>query len=381
MERKRKRNIRRLWYLALALLLVGQLTATRGDAAQTGVYFTVADRRVLEMEDATMPFMQDGQWYIPHTVFTQQELDVFYGRTHDRQTAYLMTIRQTLSFDLVNGTCYDQSGRSYYNIHAIVKGDVVFFPLNMVANFFDLNWSYRNTFLVPMIRITDSSSTLSDDAFLDAGATLLQSRYNDYLQSIAPAEEEEEPETPAVSTPAGQRVYLLMSFSNFLDAQAVLDNLEQYGGQATVAFTAAQMEGQDDLLRQLVGQGHAVAIALEATTEAEAVAELAAANAALWDAACSKTRLVFLTQEQSALASLVESLGYTVCDIDVDYSPYPLTGSSRAGRLYSSITSRSGRDVCVYLGDEKASAPGLGNLLSRMEDGECRILAYRETLS
>ena len=329
MERKRKRNIRRLWCLALALLLVGQLTATRGDAAQTGVYFTVADRRVLEMEDATMPFMQDGQWYIPHTVFTQQELDVFYGRTHDRQTAYLMTIRQTLSFDLVNGLCYDQSGRYYYNIRAIVRGDVVFFPLNMVANFFDLNWSYRNTFLVPMIRITDSSSTLSDDAFLDAGATLLQSRYNDYLQSIAPAEEEEEPETPAVSTPAGQRVYLLMSFSNFLDAQAVLDDLEQYGGQATV--------------RQLVGQGHAVAIALEATTEAEAVAELAAANGALWDAACSKTRLVFLTQEQSALSSLVESLGYTVCDIDVDYSPYPLTGSSRAGRLYSSITSRSGR--------------------------------------
>ena len=363
------------------MLLTGQLLSVRGNAAPEGVYFTVADRVVMPMEDASMRFQHGGQWYVPHTVFTQRELDVAYGRTVDRQTAYLMTIRQRRSFDLAAGQCYDQDGRYYYNIRAIVRGDVVFFPLNMVANFFDLNWSYRNTFLVPMIRITDSSSTLSDDAFLDAGATLLQSRYNDYLQSIAPAEEEEEPETPAVSTPAGQRVYLLMSFSNFLDAQAVLDDLEQYGGQATVAFTAAQMEGQDDLLRQLVGQGHAVAIALEATTEAEAVAELAAANGALWDAACSKTRLVFLTQEQSALASLVESLGYTVCDIDVDYSPYPLTGSSRAGRLYSSITSRSGRDVCVYLGDEKASAPGLGNLLSRMEDGECRILAYRETLS
>ena len=375
-----KKRFRRLLCLCMAVLLMGQLASTRGTGALSGVCFTVADRVVLAMEDATMPFQQDGQWYIPYTVFTQRELDVAYGRSVDRQTAYLMTIRQRLSFDLVNGLCYDQSGRYYYNIRAIVRGDVVFFPLTMVANFFDLNWSYRNTFLVPMLRITDSSSTLSDEAFLDAGATLLQSRYNDYLQSIAP-EEEPAPETPVVSNRSGQRVYLVMSYSNFIDAQAVLDDLAQYSYQATFAFTGAQMEGQDDLLRRMVGQGHAVAIALEGATEGEVIRELAAANAALWEAACTKTRLVFLTQEQSALASLVESLGYTVCSIDVDYSPYPLTGSSRAGRLYSNITSRSSQDVCVYLGDEKAGAPGLPYLLDDLEGGDCRVLAYRETLS
>lgn len=375
---KKTRNIRRLWCLALAVLLAVQLSAIRGTAAPAGVYFTVADRVVLVMEDATMPFQQDGQWYIPHTVFTQRELDVTYGRSVDRQTAYLMTLRQRLSFDLAGGLCYDQSGRYYYNIRAIVRGDYVFFPLEMVANFFDLNWSYRSTSLVPMIRITDSSSTLSDAAFLDAGATLLQSRYDDYLRSIAP--EEEEPETPSVSTPSGQRVYLLLSYSNFIDARAVLDTLEQYDQRAAMVFSPDEMEGQDDLLRRLVGQGHAVVIAPEGATEGELVQELAAANAALWQAACDKTRLVYLGEAQSSLSQAVEALGYTVCSVDIDYSPYPLTGSTRASRLYSNITGRASRDVCVYLGDERAAVPGFGNLLSRLEDGSCRVLAYRETV-
>ena len=78
---KKTRNIRRLWCLALALLLMVQLAGTRGAAVPAGVYFTVADRVVLVMENATMPFQQDEQWYVPHTVFTQRELDVTYGRS------------------------------------------------------------------------------------------------------------------------------------------------------------------------------------------------------------------------------------------------------------------------------------------------------------
>ena len=371
------RRLRRLCALALTVLLMGQLAAVPGTAVPAGVYFTVADRVVLPMEDASMPFQQDGQWYVPHTVFTQRELDVAYGRTVDRQTAYLMTLRQRLSFDLAAGQCYDQDGRYYYNIRAIVRGDYVFFPLEMVATFFDLNWSYRNTSLVPMIRITGNSSTLTDAAFLDSGATLLQSRYDDYLRSIASQEEDD---APAPSTRSGQRVYLMVSFSNPIDTQIFLDSLEEREGRATLILTAAEMEGQDDLLRRLVGQGHTVAIAVEGTTQEEVIQGLAAANSALWRAACTKTRMVYLTEEQGGFAGAVESLGYAVCSADIDYSPYPLTGSTRASRLYSSITSRASRDVRVYLGEDKSTAPGLENLLERLEDGDCRILAYRETL-
>ena len=374
----RRQRLRRWLCLCLAVLLTGQLASTRGNAAPAGVYFTVVNRVVLAMEDATMPFQQDGQWYVPHTVFTQRELDVAYGRTVDRQTAYLMTIRQRLSFDLAGGQCYDQDGRYYYNIRAIVRGDYVFFPLEMVADFFGLRWSYRNTDLVPMIRITDSSSTLTDAVFLDSGSGLLQSRYDDYLRSTA--DQEEDGQQP-VTVRTGQRVYLILSFSNVVDAAAVLDTLADYDGRATVLLTAAQMEGRDDLLRRLVGEGHAVGIALEAGTQAEAIGELAAANAALWEAACARTRLVYLTEEQSFLAQGLEDLGYTVCRADIDYGPYPLTGSTRAGRLYSSITSRAGRDVRVYLGEDRAAAPGLENLLDRLEGGDCQVLAYRETLS
>ena len=377
-----KKIPRRAVCLCLAVLLSVHLTATRGGAIQEiDACFTVADRVVLVMEDASMPFQQDGQWYVPHTVFTQRELNVAYGRSVDRQTAYLMTIRQRLSFDLAEGLCYDQTGRYYYNIRAIVRGDYVFFPLEMVANFFELSWSYRATSLVPMLRITDSSSTLTDAAFLDAGATLLQSRYNDYLRSLAQAEAPSQPQTPPVHTVSGQRVYLTVSFSSVVDAGGVLDCLEEYGALAAMAFTAEEMDGRDDLLRRLVAQGHAVIISLEeGTTQAQAIESLAAANAALWRAACAKTRLVLLTQEQAELAGALEALGYTVCGVDIDYGPYPLTGSTRAGNLYRSITGQPTRDVRVYLGEDKACLPGLENLLSRLEGGDCRVLAYRETL-
>ena len=87
-----------------------------------------------------------------------------------------------------------------------------------------------------------------------------------------------------------------------------------------------------------------------------------------------------MTQEQAELAGALEALGYTVCGVDIDYGPYPLTGSTRAGNLYRSITGQPTRDVRVYLGEDKACLPGLENLLSRLEGGDCRVLAYRETL-
>ena len=71
-----RRGLWRWLCLCLAVLLTGQLLSVRGNAAPEGVYFTVADRVVMPMEDASMPFQQDGQWYVPHTVFTQRELDV-----------------------------------------------------------------------------------------------------------------------------------------------------------------------------------------------------------------------------------------------------------------------------------------------------------------
>ena len=37
-------------------------------------------------------------------------------------------------------------------------------------------------------------------------------------------------------------------------------------------------------------------------------------------------------------------------------------------------------NVTFSLGDDKACLPGLTSLLDRLEDGDCRVLSYRETL-
>lgn len=373
--------VRRCAALVVALMLVCQLAAPAPSAALEGVYFTAVNEILLPLNDETMPFWSGGELYVSQAIFTESILGVACNINRHKQLITIYSLRQTLIFDLAAGTCTDAQNRSY-PATVINRGSYYFFPLNLIANVFNLTWTYKSTDWVPLIRITSSSVILPDSRFIDAGSYTMSQYYNEYVKSLV--DEEDPPPTTPVSPvdKHSQRVYLMMDVTDADAAASVLDLLSQRSKQATFILTSQQIQKEGDLVRRLVAQGHAIAIAPQSTSQEEVVQELADANAALWQAACAKTRLVYLDGDvKSSLYTAVEQLGYTICRVDVDYSDYPLTSSTRANNLYSRITSRSSTSLTVYLGPESENLNGLATLLRRLQDNDCPILAYRETLN
>ena len=376
-----KHTCKKIWALVLALLLVCQIGAPAPRAALEGVYFTAVNNKFLPLDDETMPFWSNSELYVSQAIFTENLLGVACNINRHKQLITVYSLRQTLIFDLAAGTCTDAQNRSY-SAAVIVRGNYYFFPLTLIASVFNLTWTFKSTDWVPLIRITSSAAHLPDSSFLDAGRSTMEQYYNNYLKSLA---DQEEASRPTPSTPVvdehSQRIYLMMDFADAANLAAALDTFAQYGSQATFLLTAQQIREEGDLVRRLVAQGHAVAVAPRSTTQEELVEELAEANAALWQAACIKTRLVYLTAAQSSLRSAAAQMGYLTCTADVDSSEIPLSTTSRATNLYSRLSGRSGDSVCVYLGAADENLVGLASLLRRLDNGDCPVLAYRETLN
>ena len=96
--------------------------------------------------------------------------------------------------------------------------------------------------------------------------------------------------------------------------------------------------------------------------------------------ASDSTRPAQTADAQGGALSAVRNGGYCVMDARLDYRNAPLTSSARADTIFSYINSLSTRQLTIYFGRDTRNTAGLGSLLSRLEEGQCRVLAYRETL-
>ena len=375
----KKSGIRRCAALAFLLALLLQTAAPApARAAASGIYFVAANDDLLELTQETMPFWSGGQLYVSNAVFSG-----IYGRSlgvscsPGVDTAVLYTLQNALFFDTSTNTTYDSRG-NLYSQHAIRRGSYVFFPISLFTSFFGLTYSYLSTDYGPLIRIKSNAVVIADDDFfVDAASGSLQSRYNAYIRSQTPSqptgpEDPADEETPTVY--GGKRVYLIFSVTDRESTLTLLDTLADYGAQATFLLSEEEMAEDHDLLRRLVGAGHAVAV----DCGGDPAGELELANEVLWEAAHTRTRLAWAAErsEESVSAAGCCTVGY-----QLDYSRQSLTSSSRAQNLYTHLSGLSRTDVAVYLGDDGDNTAGLGRLLSLLEGLECRVLAYRETLS
>ncbi len=377
---------RRLAALLLTLLLTVQLSSPPARAVLSGVYFTAVNDELLELSQETMPFWSNNTLYVSDAVFSgvySTFLGVACSRSINRQTSVLYGIRTSgsrnaLFFDLDTGLTYDQ-GDNYYSQSAIERNGHVFFPLDLITGFFDLTYSYTYTSLVPLIRIMSDTVVLSDVMFIDAASDLMRQRYNDYEAAVTASpsvEPETTPSTPIVYT--GQWIYLVFTVTDAESARSLLSTLSQHDRQATFLLSAGQME-DGDLVRSIVGGGHSVGLLAEGTAADTIIEQLEAANDALWQAARLRTRLVWLQDNQSRAASAVEEAGYCLMSCSLDYSRSPLSSTSAADRLYNTITAQS-RTLTIFLGEDRDNIRGMNRFLSQLEEAQCRLLAFRETL-
>ena len=386
-----KRRICSLLLTVAVVFSLGMpLLSTRSEAAES-VYFTAVNEQLCPLNDETMPFWSGGNLYVPSTVFSSYDLDVSYVRDTSAQTAILYTSQRVLEFDLVGGGANNKTG-TYYSASAVSRNGYIYFPLAFVCNYFRLSYSVVDTAWVPMVRVRDSSSGLSDRQFLDAASSLMSSRYRAYLQSKqptvpptpdpdtnnantntdVPGNETQPPENGDEETENRTEAQVLLGIRAGDDnvVSDMLDTLDQYQYKATFFFDPASLEGREDLLRRIVASGHRIGLVQPSDGDTAALEE---GNDQLRRCTGTVTRLVLSSTAKSA-----QEAGYAVYQPDFSAESVASSSSSRANRILSRIEGSTGT-IGVLLGGDSVSAAALRIVCSTLAEQEGSVRAVNET--
>lgn len=370
--------------LILCLLLMLQITAPPVQAAQS-VYFVAVGSNVLPLTDATMPFWSSGYLYISSSIFTGvvwNSVGISHVPANARQPLILYSGEdRSLIFDLDEPYAEDPQGNTYYP-GAVVRNGNVFVPASIVASYFGLQYS-----LIPnvehgyLVWLRQPGYGLSDEEFAAAATYPMASAYAQYLKSKEPAQQtpsgpsasEQPEENPTAAD--GKTVYLCLEAGD--ETAQLLDALDGTGETVSFFCPLDFLWTQGDLLRRMSASGHTVGILVDGEGTRTTTEQLLEGNEALWKATCTKTRLAYIRNGDSADLQAAEEAGFRCVYPDLDRAAYSLTSTAQGDALLDQISSRRG-NVTVWLG-ETVSAAGLGAFLRLAQAAQDRCLPVTET--
>lgn len=362
---------KRLLCLLLTVLMLCSLVPET-TLADTTVYFTAVNDQLLSLSDDTMPFWSGGRLYFSSTAISGSDLGIFYSRSRDKQTAVVYRQGSALTFDLASGAVSDQNERSYSGA-AIVRGDVVFLPVDLLTRFFALDYSYTRISYGYLVRIKSDSVVLSDAKFIDAAAAPMAQRYNEYIKAHTDELAPDDTPQPNADNDANP-VYLALSVTDEALSLELLSALENIGARATFLFTEKELAESGDLLRRLSVVGSAVALKVDASAGGgRTVAAIERANDALWTACNRKTRLVLPENAADETVRAVQNAGYCPIVFDLDYS----AGLPSVSRAVSAMQ-RATCGCTVLLGDDTSVQEDWTPLLTRLHANGLPITALNE---
>ena len=367
-----KKRLLALFFCAAVLLSL----AVPPVRAEESVFFTAMGESILPLRDESMPFLSGSSIYIPAGIFTgavRKSLEVSYTRNDTQNLVILYRGSHSLWLDLSTDYARDEEEMVYYP-GAIERGGQVYVSASLVARFFDLRYTITEVPHGYMVWLRKQDYPLSDTRFADAASYIMESRYKEYLKS---KEQPAVPVTPPAAEPDetvmdGKRVYLCLRADENLSA--MLDTLDHAGIQAAVFFTPEEMARSGGVLRRMTATGHSVGI----LAEGEVLEQAAAANDALKEAACTRTRLVMAPGAPEEVLREAEEAGYRLVTPDMDRTQYGLRTADQAKTLVRRISERRG-NVVVWLGTE-ATPVGLRSFLTAVAQAEGRCRALTETV-
>lgn len=366
------RTGKRLSCFLCALAMLAALFPVPTGAADT-VIFTAANEKLYPLSDDTMPFWSGGALYVPHTALVDNTLDIQYNRNRTKMRASLYQLRSGLIFDLSTGYAETQDGESFY-APAIVRGDTVFFPLDVLCPFFGLDYSYMRVSFGYLLRIKNSAVCLSDSEYIEAAASAMESRFEQYSRARAsdpkpePAPPPPQPEPP--QREAERTVYFAVESTSAEFSGRVLSAFP--AGAVAFLFTPRTLESSGTLLRQLACGAGSVALRIDASGGArETLRRIAESNRALWAEANVKTLLVLLDGADEETTRAVEEAGYCPLRFSLSYGGEGYPSVSRmCANIFSAADERGG-SCRVLLGTDEALSGILNSLIANLRTGNC----------
>ena len=307
-------GMRRMLALALCLAVLGGLLLVLPSLADGTVYFTAINNTLLALDEKTMPVIHNSQLYIPYSVFNSSDLGTYSLYSRARQLVLISDGDRILYFDMSAGNSYDDGGETYAYA-AIYQNDTAYVPAFFSSGFFDIRYSYIRSEYGHIVRLTKGEA-LSDEAFLQGAAAIMESRLAQYTaarnstappQTVPPqptrppatASPSPSPPVPPSASPRPDRrdtrVYIaLLGVS--AETKGYLDALAARGFSACFFVEPGDIRNDPELIRRILGSGCGVGVLFGDDLDA-AYAE---ASALLREAARSVT---FLAGAAGALDS------------------------------------------------------------------------------
>lgn len=270
---------RLLKVLACVLLCAAMLCALIFPASGAStIYLMAVNDTVHETTADNMPMLVGGVLYIPYTMLSVQATGINLGvraqYSAARDTLTVTGPNAVVTFNTRSNTASDADGNSL-SVRAMVRNSMVFLPVAWLCSYFpSLNCSLIKTSYCTLVRLTNSAVILSDAGFVDAADDMLRENLARYQASLAtpspsPSASPSPSPSPTVSPspspePTPQQpaplVYLAFRWGEFAGDMA--SALESQGQRGLFLFSADELEGQGELIRRLVGQGHQIGLAL-----------------------------------------------------------------------------------------------------------------------
>ncbi len=348
--------------VCIVLILCLALLPCAALAADSAVCFIAINDDLLPL--TSQAYSQGGLFYVPVTVFTQLRLYSTYQSS--TSTLEITSSSRQMFFNLATGETYD-SNNTYYTASAIMRGGVVYVPVDFVCRQFGLSWSYiRGNGYGDLCRITDGTASLSDVLFMNAAAPLMSSRYNEYVGATVSPDANDGSVSNADSV-------IFLSFQG-MPGDDMLTALNTYGIKATFFLTASEIAENPGAVRRIAGEGHNIG----ALCSSSPASEYSDFSSALWTAARMASVLVAAaSRDYSDSCEYWAGVnGLVFCDYTVDgvRSGAGVTASELAAMLSGS------RSPLIYLRIQcsRTTESDIVNIINTLRSGSS-ILAACET--
>ncbi len=264
--------------LALCALLLAGVLVLRASAASGTVHLmAVNDKVLVDLTAENMPTVIGGALYVPYTMLSNRvhgyNLGVNAMYSSSRHTVMVSDGVRGVVFDPQTSTAQDLGGEAM-PVRAMVRNSMVFLPIDWLCEYFGtISCSRIRTQYGIVVRVTNGAAVLDDANFVSAADSLLSDSLQRYLSTVDPLS----PAVPSAAQPdpsaAPDWAELYLAFRWGEQAGETARLLEERGERALFLFTCGQLREQDGLVRELVGAGHTVGLALTGDDAADCRAQ------------------------------------------------------------------------------------------------------------
>lgn len=333
----------KIWSRVLSLVLCTLFVAFILPYHASALTLTAVNETLLPLSDDTMPVRLGGELYAPYSVFG----NVTDTAAYENEKVTLSSGGNVLVFSPDEGTVYDQDYNAY-ETPAYHRNGTVYVPVQLVCGKLGLGYSTQPVSNETLLRITDGTSTADDATFMQQYATEITGAINNYYGGVVSTPETqntaateytpeaittqpaEEPNStpPTVEEAPTQRsslVYLCFYGEMTKYTIEILDALRNENQKVTFFLPTNTESYDDDLLRRMVAEGHAIGLLLDVVQSEDTdvmIQALTDANTYLAFVTGMQTRLVTTAagcdKLSSAQRNALFAAGYRMWDTTYD---------------------------------------------------------------